>query len=74
MPLTCNIDSRGKRARLIYGMVMLAIGLGIGVWALISQPFLWIISGVCLLLGGFCVFEAWAGWCAMRAMGFKTKL
>jgi hypothetical protein len=27
-----------------------------------------------LAVGAFCVFEAWTGWCALRAMGMKTKL
>ena len=28
----------------------------------------------CLIGGGFAVFEGWAGWCAVRALGFKTKI
>jgi hypothetical protein len=74
MGLTCNIDARGKRARLINGIIMIAVGVAIGIWAWIDQPFLWIMALVPLLIGGFCVFEARAGWCALRAMGIKTRL
>jgi hypothetical protein len=78
MPLTCNIDAHGKRSRLISGLVMLAHG-GICLAVYFAcygggTIFGWIIPGRlhsarCIL----CVFEARAGWCAMRAMGFKTK-
>jgi hypothetical protein len=76
MPLACNIDARGKRARLINGLILLVIGLCVAIfWAArTGDLFAWIVSAVCLLLGAFCVFEARAGWCVMRAMGFKTKL
>jgi hypothetical protein len=76
MALTCNIDSRGKRARLINGIILLLIGVLLAVF--LAWPYgmaiLWIISAACVLIGGFCIFEARAGWCAMRAMGFKTPL
>jgi hypothetical protein len=75
MPLSCNIDAQGKRARLLGGVILAALGIvlaifwagaGGGVWA-------WIVSIICLLGGGFCIFESRAGWCALRAMGIKTK-
>jgi hypothetical protein len=75
MPLTCNIDARGKRARLINGLVLLALAAGISIYAgMGGGEIFWITAAVCLLLGGFCVFEARAGWCALRAMGIRTKL
>ena len=76
MPLTCNIDSRGKRARLVYGIILLVVGAAlIFFWALPQQEILaWIFGGICLAMGGFAVFEARAGWCVMRAMGFKTRM
>ena len=76
MPLTCNIDSRGKKARLIYGIILLAIGIALIVlWALPQNEILaWIIAGACVLMGAFAIFEARAGWCVMRAMGFKTRM
>ena len=76
MPLTCNIDARGKRARLIYGLVLIVIGLVLLFTLALPYNSLWpwVITGVCLLSGAFAVFEARAGWCVMRAMGFKTPM
>lgn len=76
MGLQCNIDSRGKVARLVYGIVLLAAGIALGVlWAWGSHSILrWVVSAACLAGGAFAVFEARAGWCVVRAMGFKTPL
>ena len=76
MPLTCNIDARGKVARLIYGLVLIVLGaVLLFVLAMPYRSFWpWAVVAFCLLSGGFAVFEAWAGWCVVRAMGFKTKL
>ena len=74
--LTCNIDSRGKLARLIYGIVVVAIGIVLVVfWAMRGGGILgWVISVACLAMGAFSIFEAKAGWCVVRAMGFKTRM
>ena len=74
MPLPCNIDARGKRARLIYGIVLLVLGIVlVFVWALPAGTFwAWAVTAACLLGGAFAIFEARAGWCVVRAMGFKT--
>jgi hypothetical protein len=76
MPLTCNIDARGKRARLIYGLVLTTVGL-ILLFAF-AMPYNslwpWVITVFCLAGGAFAVFEARAGWCIVRAMGFKTRM
>ncbi len=76
MPLTCNIDSKGKVARLIYGIIMVLIGLGVMYWWAWGShsPLRWIIAIVCILAGAFGIFEARAGWCAVRAMGIRTKM
>ena len=76
MPLTCNINSRGKLVRLIYGISLAAIGISLILfWALGDGGIVaWIVSVACLLSGAFAIFEARAGWCVMRAMGFKTPL
>ena len=76
MPLTCNIDSRGKRARLIYGILMLLLGGALIVlWAAGSGSVLrWTLGVACVIAGAFGVFEARAGRCVMRAMGFKTPM
>ena len=75
MALVCNINARGKRTRLIIGLLLLlaAILAGIvGWWK--GSPLFFIFSGILAVAGGFSVFEAAAGWCAVRAMGFKTRV
>lgn len=76
MPLTCNIDSRGKLARLIYGIALLIIGIIVMfAWAIPASTFwAWLVTILLLLGGGFAIFEARAGWCVVRAMGFKTPM
>jgi hypothetical protein len=76
MALQCNIDSRGRAARLIYGLVLLAVGVVLVVrWAWpVGSTFAWLVSLLVSVGGAFAVFEARAGWCVIRAMGFKTPL
>jgi hypothetical protein len=33
---------------------------------------LWAGAGL-ILAGGVAIVEGWAGWCVIRAMGFRTK-
>lgn len=76
MPLNCNIDSRGKLARLIYGMLLILIGVLLIVFFVRGSGMLWkwALSVACVAGGAFAVFEARAGWCVVRAMGFKTPM
>jgi hypothetical protein len=76
MPLQCNIDSRGKLVRLIYGVMMLVAGVvTLLAWALpTGARFAWALTVVFVLGGAFAIFEARAGWCVVRAMGFKTPV
>jgi hypothetical protein len=76
MAFTCNIDQRGKTVRFILGALIESTGLLLGVlwyfgwapeWAIWPAIALW-LSGV------FVLFEAMVGWCAVRAMGFKTPI
>jgi hypothetical protein len=68
MKLACNIDQRGRKARLISGAIA-------GVAGIVAVFFGWIVAGVALLIaGGFMIFEGAKGWCALRALGFKTRL
>ena len=74
MPLQCNIDAKGKRMRLVYGAAFLVTGLLVMViWAIpAGKVLVWAISGLLMIGGGFAIFEARAGWCIVRAMGFRT--
>jgi uncharacterized membrane protein HdeD (DUF308 family) len=76
MGLSCNIDAKGKRARLIWGILTLVCGVSLMLtWARASGSILaWIVSIVLVVAGAFSIWEARAGWCAMRAMGFKTPM
>ena len=76
MALQCNIDSRGRVARLVYGVVVLGAGIAAAaLWALPSgSAWAWIVSVAAIVGGAFAIFEARAGWCALRAMGIKTPI
>ncbi len=75
MGLTCNIDAAGKKARLQGGIVAVLLAVVMAVLTYVfAIEWLWIVVAALALGGGFMIFEARAGWCAMRAMGFKTKV
>jgi hypothetical protein len=76
MALACNIDSRGKTARLVYGIILVAVGIALALWWAYGSgmPLRWIVAAICAASGAFAIFEARAGWCVVRAMGFKTPM
>jgi hypothetical protein len=76
MGLTCNLDARGKRARLIIGILQLVAAVSVaGLWGWPTGSILaWILASLLTVGGAFTVFEARAGWCALRAMGIKTRI
>ena len=71
--MKCNIDARGKALRLLVGLAFLAAGVLLLVFGGTEGIFLGIGIG-CLAGGAFSTFEGWSGWCAVRAMGFRTPL
>lgn len=76
MALTCNIDARGKAVRLQIGIFMLVVGLVLlFAWAVPAGTALaWFVTASAIGTGAFSIFEARAGWCALRAMGVRTRL
>ncbi len=75
--LECNIDARGKAVRLLSGLASLAAGLvllSLSAAGLLDGQLVAVAAGAAVLGGGFAIFEARAGWCALRAMGIKTPL
>lgn len=62
----CNIGIKGRVVRGIIGLILLALG----VYLLVKQDRAFVGTGLCTL-GGFAVFEAIVGWCALRAMGVR---
>ena len=73
--MKCNIDARGRAYRLVSGILCLAIAaVLLTLYVLdIGRPLAMI--GVAIGLGAagaFQVFESRAGWCALRALGWRT--
>lgn len=75
--MQCNIDARGKAVRLIYGLLML-VGAAVVAGLVLGQVLVgwgwWVAVGALAAAGALGVFEARAGWCAVRAMGIKTPM
>jgi hypothetical protein len=61
--------------RLVGGVVFDLGGAGLLVAGVVSG-LLWLIvlGGALSVSGAFMIFEGAKGWCALRAMGFKTPL
>lgn len=75
--LECNIDAKGKAARLMGGLAGIAFSLLLAALLLadvVSHGFGWYAVAGSFFGGAFAVFEARAGWCVVRAMGIKTPL
>jgi Protein of unknown function (DUF2892) len=62
-----NIDNKGRVARGGMAVVFLLFGA-----CLIPEAP--VFAAIFSLIGLFCAFEAWIGWCAVRACGVKTPL
>ncbi|NDG64826.1 MAG: hypothetical protein EBY29_15390 [Planctomycetes bacterium] len=77
MAINCNIDQRGRTLRIIMGAMIEAPG-----WVLLVFKFLgkiegdwpWVVGAAAILGGMFMIIEGALGWCAVRAMGFKTPV
>ena len=76
MAFTCNINRRGRLARLTYGILITALGITLVFgWAIGSGSIVrWAVCVALVLSGLFAIFEASIGWCAVRAIGLKTPL
>jgi hypothetical protein len=75
--MQCNIDARGRRARLTGGIVSCVIALAAAIGAAIVPAFrvgLVIAAVAMAVVGAFQIFEGVKGWCALRAMGIRTKV
>jgi len=62
-----NLERKGRIVRAAGGLTLLAGG--VFVWS----SALW-VAIVLLASAGFMLFEAFRGWCLLRACGIKTKL
>jgi hypothetical protein len=74
--MRCNIDAKGRLVRLIYGCIFIIAGIALAVfWAIPAQTIVARALSFGLIVGGaFAIFEAGTGWCAIRAIGFKTRM
>ncbi len=75
--MQCNIDAKGKAARMRMGLVTMAgaaILGGLILGGILSSTYWWYLFGAVTFGGAFTIFEARAGWCIVRAMGFKTPI
>ncbi|RZP11344.1 MAG: hypothetical protein EVA35_01335 [Candidatus Poseidoniales archaeon] len=73
----CNIDARGKAVRLKLGIMAVVAGLVLAAvfyLAGIDLDIPWLIPLGIIGGGAFAIFEAWTGWCVVRALGFRTPL
>jgi hypothetical protein len=90
MAFACNIDRRGRSIRTIAGAVTLLVGLALLAAPMFlggepdastsapessNRNAALLIGGIAACCGGaFMLFEGLVGWCAVRAMGFKTPI
>ena len=75
MALECNIDAQGKAFRLAIGIASVIGGIALSMLLatnLIPYPILWLGVAGSIVGGAFSIWEARAGWCVVRALGFKT--
>ncbi|MEM1213886.1 MAG: hypothetical protein AAGI68_16480 [Planctomycetota bacterium] len=72
----CNIDAKGRAVRLVTGLVSLvgAIVVAVLVLTAVMPAWGWAVAIGAAVGGGFAVYEGWAGWCALRAIGVKTPM
>jgi hypothetical protein len=76
LALVCNIDQQGRSVRYRIGAVLSALGLALGLGGslLAGGKWPWFLGAPLVAAGLFSLFEASRGWCAMRALGFKTRV
>jgi hypothetical protein len=73
----CNIDARGKAIRLKLGIIGIVVGFVLATVFYFAEIDWWIPWLIPLGIAGggaFAIFESWAGWCIVRAMGFRTPV
>ena len=75
--MECNINQRGRLARLYTGIFAIAVGIALALLTYLSvipATLGWIAVAGSVFGGAFAIFEARKGWCVVRAVGIKTPL
>lgn len=62
------------RYRIGFALLSLGVVAGAALLQLVPGKLGWLLGGVLVAGGAFSLFEAMNGWCAARALGFKTRL
>ena len=75
--MRCNIDAKGKAVRLVCGAAFAVAGLTlaalVGV-SVLAGWWVWVLAGGMIISGSFQIYEGLCGWCALRALGFRTPI
>ena len=75
--MECNIDHKGRLARLYTGIIAIVFGIALALLTYISvipTALGWMAVAGSIFGGAFAIFEARKGWCIVRAIGIKTPL
>ena len=75
--MECNIDQKGRIARLYTGIVAIVFGIALALLTYLSvipATLGWLAVAGSIFGGAFAIFEARKGWCIVRAVGIKTPL
>ena len=75
--MECNIDQKGRLARLYTGIAAIAFGIVLALvtyLSVIPATLGWLAVAGSIFGVAFAIFEARKGWCIVRAVGIKTPL
>ena len=75
--MECNIDQKGRLARLYTGIIAIVFGIALALLTYLSvipATLGWLAVAGSIFGGAFAIFEARKGWCIARAIGIKTPL
>ncbi|MEI6083385.1 MAG: hypothetical protein WCS70_03695 [Verrucomicrobiota bacterium] len=73
--MQCNIDQRGRTARIVTGAIIDLVGAALLVAGILTGGLELIVAGAVVSGAGmFVIFEGVKGWCVLRAAGIKTPL
>lgn len=75
MAFTCNINPKGQALRFLLGFALFFLATICFVIDFPGRTVPWRIFQVgMILLSVFLMLEGILGWCALRALGFKTRI
>lgn len=73
----CNINATGKAVRLFGGLSLTIVAITLAIFVMTNQlpaSYGWWLTGITFISGIVLIYEGWAGWCVVRAMGIQTPL